>query len=221
MGLRFYHWANAFMRVAFRLAVDLHIDGMSNVPRTGPLIVAINHSSFIDPLLVGSFVPRDVVMMSKSENFHLPFWGPIVTWYGAFPIHRGEADREAIKKALEVLREGGALLMAPEGTRSVDGQLQAGHDGLALIAARTRAPVLPFVIAGAKPVSRNVRRLKRSTVHVQVGQPLLFEGRNPRPSREELARFTDQIMLRMAALLPPEQRGVYRERLEQLNAPVA
>ena len=72
MGLRFYHWANAFMRVAFRLAVDLHIDGMSNVPRTGPLIVAINHSSFIDPLLVGSFVPRDVVMMSKSENFHLP-----------------------------------------------------------------------------------------------------------------------------------------------------
>lgn len=207
------------MRVAFRLAVDLHIDGMSNVPRTGPLIVAINHSSFIDPLLVGSFVPRDVVMMSKSENFHLPVWGPLVTWYGAFPIHRGEADREAIKKALEVLRAGGALLMAPEGTRSMDGQLQPGHDGLALIAARTRAPVVPFVIAGAKPVARNARRLKRSRVRVQVGHPLFFEGQNPRPSREELARFTDQIMLRMAALLPPEQRGVYRERLEQQNAP--
>src|SRR5262249_1140663 len=150
MGLRFYHWANALMRIAFRLAVDLRIDGLSNVPQTGPLIIAINHSSFIDPLLVGPFIPLDVVMMSKSENFSLPFWGPIVTWYGAFPIHRGEADREAIKKALEVLRDGGALLMAPEGTRSVNGELQPGQDGLALIAARTHAPVIPFVITGAK-----------------------------------------------------------------------
>jgi 1-acyl-sn-glycerol-3-phosphate acyltransferase len=207
------------MRAMFGLAVDLHIDGLSNVPRTGPLIIAINHSSFIDPLLVGSFIPRDVVMMSKIENFSLPLWGPIVKWYGAFPIHRGEADREAIKKALEVLRDGGVLLMAPEGTRSLDGQLQAGHDGLALIAARTHAPVVPFVIAGAKPVSRNVRKLKRTTVRVRIGPPLEFAGANPRASREELARFTEQIMLQMAALLPPEQRGVYRERLAEQSAP--
>src|ERR1051325_5396911 len=106
MGRRFYHLANKAMRIALGLALDLKIEGRDNIPRTGPLIVAINHSSFIDPLLVGVFMPRDVVMMSKSENFNLPFWGPIVKWYGAFPIHRGEVDRDALKKALEVLRNG-------------------------------------------------------------------------------------------------------------------
>jgi hypothetical protein len=70
------------------------------------------------------------------------------------------------------------------------------------------------VITGAKPVARKLRKLKRSRVLVQVGKPIMFESPNARPSREELAHFTDQLMLRMAALMPPEQRGVYRERPE-------
>ncbi len=213
MGERFYHLSNAFLRVAVQIGLDLRVEGVHNVPRTGPLIIAINHSSFIDPLLVGAFTPRDVVMMSKIENFHLPLFGYLVTWYGAFPIHRGEVDREALKTALQVLHNGQALLMAPEGTRSTDGQLQSGHDGLALLATRTRSPVLPFAIAGAKPVARNLKRLKRTRVRVNIGTPFTLAPSAAKPTREELASLTDQVMLHLAALLPPEQQGVYRQRL--------
>ncbi len=212
MGKRFYRLANRFLHVLFNVALDLHVSGVENVPRTGALVVAMNHTSFVDPMLVGVFVPRDVVMMSKIENFKLPLLNNLVKWYGAFPIRRGEADREAIKKALEVLRAGDALLMAPEGTRSADGQLQQGHDGLALIATRTHAPILPFAIAGAKPVSKNLSRLHRTKVYVNIGKPITVESSTPKPSREELSALTDQVMLRIAALLPPEQRGVYKER---------
>ena len=211
MGRRFYHAANRLLYIAFRIGLDLQVSGVENIPATGPLIVAINHSSFIDPLLVGVFMPRDVVMMSKSENFALPFWGPIVKWYGAFAIQRGEVDREAIRKALEVLRNGEVLLMAPEGTRSMDGQLQPGHDGLALIATRTRAPILPFAIAGARPASSNLRRLRRTRVRVNIGKPFTLEPTTAKPSRAELAALTNQVMIQLARLLPVDQRGVYRQ----------
>lgn len=213
MGKRFYHAANRFMRIAFRLGLDLQVGGIANVPQTGPLIVAINHTSFIDALLVGAFISRDVVMMSKIENFELPFWGWLVHWYGAFAIQRGEVDREAIRKALAVLQHGEVLLMAPEGTRSLDGQLQPGHDGLALIATRTGSPILPFAIAGARQTSQNLRRLRRTQVRVNIGRPFTLEASSPRPNRAELSKLTQVVMLRLANLLPVEQRGVYREQL--------
>lgn len=213
MGRRFYHLANRALRLWFAVVLDLQVRGVEHVPRTGPLIVAINHTSFVDPLLVGALVPRDVVMMSKIENFELPLWGQFVKWYGAFPIHRGEVDRAALKKALEVLRNGEVLLMAPEGTRSPDGQLQHGHDGLALIATRTHAPILPFAIAGAKPVSKNLTRLRRTRVRVNIGRPFTLEPSSPKPTREELSILTDRVMLHLAELLPPDQRGVYREKV--------
>ncbi len=213
MATWFYHLSNRVLSIVFNVALDLKLSGLEHVPRTGPLIVAINHSSFIDPLLVGIYMPRPVVMMSKIENFRLPIWGPMVKAYGAFPIHRGEVDRTALKKALEVLHQGEALLMAPEGTRSADGQLQVGHDGLALIATRSGAPILPFAIAGAKPVSQNIKRLRRTKVQVVIGQPIHLESAPSKANREALAALTDQVMLRLSELLPAEQRGVYRERM--------
>lgn len=214
MGTKFYRLANLILRLAFRVALDLKVEGIENVPSDGPLIVAINHTSFVDPLLVGVMVPRDVVMMSKMENFKLPIVRALVKAYGAFPIHRGEVDRAALKRALEVLREGGALLMAPEGTRSKDGQLQSGHDGLAMIAVRTGAPILPFVIAGAKTVSGNLARLRRTAVTVRIGAPFLLASQSDRQraSREDLRTLTDQLMLHMAELLPADQRGAYQDR---------
>src|SRR5881227_310780 len=110
MGRRFYRFANIALRVAGPLWVDLQVHGLELVPRTGPLIVAINHTSFLDPMLVGAVMPRDVMMMAKAEAFGERFLGPLVKWYGAFPIRRGEVDREALKKSLEVLRAGEALL---------------------------------------------------------------------------------------------------------------
>jgi 1-acyl-sn-glycerol-3-phosphate acyltransferase len=220
MGRRFYRVANRALRVAGPLWVDLNVQGLELVPRTGPLIVAINHSSFIDPMLVGAVMPRDVVMMAKAEAFHEPFLGPLVTWYGAFPIHRGAVDREALKKALDVLRSGEALLMAPEGTRSSDGQLQPGYDGLALIALRAHTAILPFAIAGARPFSTNFRQFKRTRVCINIGQPYEPVLDAAKPGRERMAALTDDLMLRLARLLPPDQRGLYSERINsELNVP--
>ena len=214
MTTRFYHLANLVLRrVLFRIGLKLKVEGVEHVPPTGPLIVAINHTSFIDPMLVGTAMPRDVTMMAKQEAFHIPIVGWFVKHYGAFPIQRGEVDRTALKKALDLLRDGGALLMAPEGTRSPDGQLQAGHDGLALIAARSNALVLPFAIAGAQFVSPNLKKLKRTPVQIHIGQPFRFETQNGKASRADLAAMTDQLMVRLAALLPPEQQGNYQERM--------
>lgn len=213
MGDRAYRIMNWGLRRAFPIALRLSLDGLDNVPASGPVIIAINHSSFVDPMLVGAYVKRPVVMMSKAENFSLPIGGWIVKMYGAFPIRRGAVDRESIKFALDVLRAGRVLLMAPEGTRSPDGQLQPGHDGLAMLAARTCAPVVPFAVAGGKPVWSNLRRLRRTPVAVRVGKPLSLNEFGERPSRPQLALLTDRVMLCLAALLPPEQRGAYRERV--------
>jgi 1-acyl-sn-glycerol-3-phosphate acyltransferase len=213
MGRRFYRLANRALRLAGPLWVNLSVQGLEFVPRTGPLIVAINHSSFLDPMLVGAVMPRDAVMMAKAEAFRAPFLGLLVNWYGAFPIHRGEVDREALRKALEVLRSGEALLMAPEGTRSPDGQLQLGYGGLAMIAQRTHAPILPFAIAGARPFSTNLKQFRRTRVHVNIGQPYQYDVDPAKPARERLAALTDDLMLRLARLLPPDQRGLYGDRI--------
>lgn len=213
MGRRFYTLSNFLMRLTGPLWVDLSVQGLEHVPRSGPLIVAINHTSFLDPMLVGAVMPRNVVMMAKAEAFNERFLGPLVKWYGAFPIHRGEVDREALKKSLEVLRAGEALLMAPEGTRSPDGQLQTGFDGLSLIAVRTQAPILPFAIAGVRPFSTNIKRLKRTRVRINIGPPYTPVPETTKVSRERLAELTDDLMLRLARLLPPEQRGPYGARV--------
>ncbi len=207
--LWFYHFANSFLRLFFRIVLDYRVTGLENVPRSGPLIVAINHSSFLDPLMAGAFIPRDIVMMSKIENLRLPVLGIIVKLYGAFPIRRGEADVQAMRKALEVLRGGGALLMAPEGTRSQDGRLQPGHDGTALIALRTGARVLPVSIWGQKPFWSNLARLRRTKVGFTVGRSFVFESPGRKPPRDVLHRMTQELMYQIAVSLPPQYRGVY------------
>jgi 1-acyl-sn-glycerol-3-phosphate acyltransferase len=207
----FYHLANVVLRGLFAILLDYQVTGVENVPQTGPLIVAINHTSFLDPLLVGVFIPREVTMMAKVELFRTPVFGLIVRLYGAFPIRRGEVDRQAIRKAMEVLRGGGALLMAPEGTRGGTEQLQQGHHGVTMIALHTGAAILPVAIWGPKHFWSNVARLRRTRVGMAVGEPFTLKSEAAKPSREEMRAMTDEIMYRLAALLPPEVRGVYSD----------
>ncbi|MFQ5856901.1 MAG: lysophospholipid acyltransferase family protein [Anaerolineae bacterium] len=202
------------MRLLFRILLKLETRGLENTPLTGTLIVAINHTSFLDPLLAGVFLPRTIIPLAKVELFRKRFVGWVFPAYGAIPIHRGKIDRNAIQRSLEVLRSGGALLVAPEGTRSGDGRLQRGHRGAAVLAVRTDATVLPVAIWGVHQFGRNIRRLRRTEAHMVVGQPfhIVVEGR--KIPREQLDEITDEIMYRVAELLPPEHRGVYQD-LEQ------
>lgn len=214
----FYHLANAFFRLAFRVLLDYRVRGLEKVPRKGPVIVAVNHASFIDPLMVGAFMPRPVTMMGKVELFRKPIFGLLVRLYGAFPVRRGEGDLQAVRRSLEVLRSGRALLLAPEGTRSKNGTLQRGREGTALIALRTGAIIVPVAIWGPKYLWKNLARLRRTRVEMVVGEPFRLESPTCRPRREELRAMTDEIMRRIAALMPPELRGAYADQVSDVPA---
>lgn len=214
----FHLLSNMALRIALRILLKLDIRGQANMPTTGAVIVAINHTSFFDPLIAISFLPRNVFPMAKVELFETPFFGWVFPAYGAIPIRRGEADRSAIRQSLNILRNGGVLLVAPEGTRSSDGRLQRGRNGAALLAVRTDAMVLPIAIWGVRSfwetVWHNIRRRKRVEVHMVISEPLRIAVEGRKIPREQLDEITDELMYRLAELLPPEYRGVY-ENLDQ------
>jgi 1-acyl-sn-glycerol-3-phosphate acyltransferase len=177
----------------------------------GPLIVASNHLNNADPPMIALALPRDFTFMAKQEMIDWPVLGWLLKTYGAFPVRRGEADIAALRDASAIVNGGGALVMFPEGTRSRTGQMTQGHSGTGLIALRTGAPVLPVAITGTYGHSWPWIFLKpRSVKHVTVtiGEPFHVPPVQ-RINSAAAAEATDFIMRRIAALLPPELRGVY------------
>ena len=210
----FYYLANWVLRHVFRLLMRIEVEGEEHVPPEGPLIVAINHMSLMDPPLIGAFFPRDLEMMAKVELFRRPVIGWVVRHYGAFPVPRGEADLRALKHAMRALRAGHAILMAPEGTRSKTHQLQRGKEGVALVAVRTGAPVLPVALYGQENWWRDLLRLRRPRVHIRIGEPIPVE-RNRKADRRALQAITTKVMRGLARLLPPAYRGAYAEAVDE------
>ncbi|MFQ5594071.1 MAG: lysophospholipid acyltransferase family protein [Anaerolineae bacterium] len=210
--MTWFHWlANLLLRAVLRILLKLEIHGAENLPLTGTLIVVINHASFLDPLIASAFLPRTILPLGKAELFKKPLVGWVFPAYGAIPVRRGEIDRTAIRRSLTLLRGGGALLVAPEGTRSGDGRLQHGRSGVALLAVRTDATILPVAIWGVEAFWHNLSRLRRTEAHMAVDQPyhIAIEGR--KVPREQLDEITDEIMFRLARLLPHEYRGEYED----------
>jgi len=207
----FYDVVNVLLRLVLRLLSTVDIVGMDNLPRSGQLIIAGNHTSWLDPLLFGAFLPRRIVFMSKKENFANPIARLAVYSYGVFPVDRGNVDRAAITRVSEVLHAGGALGMFPEGTRSRSGEMRRAKAGTALVALQHNAPILPVGIAGAQHgLFGQVLRLRRPHYRLMVGQAFtLPQPEGEAVNKETLARMTDEVMLRLAELLPEEQRGYY------------
>lgn len=210
-----YTIANAFFRLAFALLAHVEVVGRQNVPRSGRLIISGNHTSWLDPLLVGAYVPRRIVFMSKQENFSFPLAGLLITLYGVFAVKRGEVDRVALARTEQVLQAEGALGMFPEGTRSKSGELRRAKAGTALVALRNNAPILPIAISNAQHgLFTPLLHLHRPRIKVEIGAPFFVEdGDGQSLSKEMLVRLTDELMLPIARMLPPEQRGFYADRL--------
>ncbi len=187
--------------------------GQERVPREGPLILVSNHLNNADPPAVALAIPRHPTYMAKREMTTWPIVGPGFRAFGAFPVRRGEADLSALRAASDVVRSGQMLVMFPEGTRSRTGGLTRGHPGTALVALRTGAPILPMAITGTEGITWPWLFLKpRSVRHVKVtiGEPFTLPPVE-RVSTESAKDATELIMRRIAALLPPEYRGVYAD----------
>ncbi|MBI5300837.1 MAG: 1-acyl-sn-glycerol-3-phosphate acyltransferase [Chloroflexi bacterium] len=206
----FYYVANPLLRTLLRMLTRVDIHGFENVPPKGGLVVAISHSSFLDPVLLAAFTPRkDVVPMAKVEAFDYPILGALLRWYGAFAVRRGEADMAAFKMALRVLNGGAVVVIAPEGHRSETGALQKGREGAIMLSLRTGAPILPVAVWGGKAFWSSLSRLRRAPLHCRIGKPVLPVVTGAKPTREGMGKMSDELMVKIAELMPPELHGYY------------
>jgi 1-acyl-sn-glycerol-3-phosphate acyltransferase len=194
--------------------LSLRLIGVGTVPRDGPLLVASNHLSNADPIILEAAFPRPLFFLGKAELFRNPFFRWVLRRFGGIPLERGTADRAAIRRARAVLEQGIALGIYPEGVRSRTGALSKGHAGAGLIALQSGSPVLPVAIYGTEffPVNGEVppRRPKEVPrgVTVRFGSPIHMPERvdGKRVTAEEA---THLIMVRIAELLPERYHGVY------------
>jgi 1-acyl-sn-glycerol-3-phosphate acyltransferase len=168
---RGYRVAAVVVKPLMRAWFRIRLEGHEHVPATGPVILASNHRSNMDPVLLASAVDRPVAFMAKAELFVWPL-GSILRWIGQFPVRRGGIDREALRRTDAVLGRGSMLGLFPEGTRG-DGTFSAVHPGLAYIVVRQRCPVLPVAIFGTERVRRRFGWLPfASPVRIVIGPPV-------------------------------------------------
>jgi 1-acyl-sn-glycerol-3-phosphate acyltransferase len=188
----FYDFSRSVVIVLLRTIWRFRTSGLENVPRSGPLIVACNHISYLDPPALGAAMPRPVSYMAKHELFKIPILGPVIARLNAFPVDRTRGDAAAIKRAVAVLREGAALGIFPEGTRNKDGTVKP-QSGVALLHYLSGAPILPAYVGG----TGDAKRLAR--ISVVFGEPVSYTT-GEKASREDMANWTGDIMMKIYAL---------------------
>jgi 1-acyl-sn-glycerol-3-phosphate acyltransferase len=205
-------------RFVARAVTRVHVEGDATaIPREGPVILAANHISNADPVIVGAWLTprlgRRIHWLGKREMFDWPIVGWMARNGGVVPVDRGAADVEAFRLAQRVLEAGHVLVVFPEGTRSPTGELQRPKDGLAMLALRTNATIVPIGVSNTDRVWRKGSLLPRPGGHatMRIGDPFKLGDELPvgTPRKEAKAAATDLIMRRIAALLDARHRGPY------------
>ncbi len=203
-----YRFAATLLTVLSWLLFRPRVSGVSNIPRSGPVLIAPIHRSNVDFVFTLFISPRKVFFMAKQELFPVPLLGTALRHVGAFPVARGTADRESLHLAEEVLRRGQALILFPEGTRREGRRVDALRDGAMFVAARTGASVVPVGIAGsdrAMPAGAKLPHFAR--VRVVVGEPIEAPTAVGRVPRSVIAAKTEELRDRLEA--------VYHQALDQ------
>lgn len=208
----FQRFSRAVVTGFLRTVAQVHVEGLEHIPTSGPVVIVANHVSMWDAPVLLCLARRRTVMFAAEELRHFPWlhWTLHHIW-DAIYVRRGEGDTRALDQALEVLRSGAMLGLAPEGLRSSNG-MRRGLTGAAHLSQRSGAPVLPVALFGQERIPVDARRFRRARVHVRIAPPIPpFEGE---PTAEALRRWTDSLMTDIASQLPPAYRGVYAESVE-------
>ncbi|MGD0739971.1 MAG: SDR family NAD(P)-dependent oxidoreductase [Terracidiphilus sp.] len=202
-----------FFTAGFKILGRIETEGLENIPATGPCVLAVNHLSMAEaPLYMTLLKRRSIPLVNRRLQKNR-----VLNWFvsdmgQAIYLTRDQLNEESLQRALAVLNAGGMLAIAPEGTRSRTGGLLQGKPGIAWLATQIDVPVVPLVAWGQEKWRQRGKRLGRIPIHVRAGAPLRFPQGLPSPGT--LHRYTDQIMAQLAALLPPEYRGVYAKQAE-------
>jgi len=211
------HWARrcyrAFWRRLFNLLITLctkrTIEGLENFPQEGPALVVVNHLGDADAALLVGSLPVSLDALGKVELYDFPILGRLMEWYGTIWLHRGRADRRAIRAALDGFAEGRFIVIAPEGRYSLIGGLEEGQEGAAYLALKADVPIIPVAMIGTENahVYGHLKRLRRTPVTLRIGKAFRLSQQADR--REMMREGTRQTMEALANLLPESYRGVY------------
>ena len=188
----------------------VHAEALARIPAQGPLILLMNHINILEiPLIYARLQPRQVHGLVLADHWK----NPVVAWglnaCGSIPLQRGGGNLSSINRALDTLDAGEILLIMPEGTRSGTGKLQDARPGVVLLALKSKAPVLPLVTYGGEKYKENLKKLRRTDFYIALGKPFTLKAEHSAVDSQVRNQMLDEMLYQMAALLPPEYRGIY------------
>jgi 1-acyl-sn-glycerol-3-phosphate acyltransferase len=188
----FYAFSRGLCKILIRAIYGFRSIRAENVPTTGPVIVACNHVSYLDPVVLGIGFLRPVTYLAKKELFAIPVLGPVIVGLGVYPLDREAGGVAAVRAALRALKDGRCVGIFPEGTRNLTGEVE-GKGGAALLGALSGAPVVPAAISGTR------RARPFHPIRVVYGEPIRVE-RKRKADGDDLEKWTEEIMRRIRAL---------------------
>jgi 1-acyl-sn-glycerol-3-phosphate acyltransferase len=209
------------IRFLFALLTHINVEGRENIPKQGGAILAANHQGLIDSPLIFIMLDRnDVTGLVADKYKKKPIFPWLVSVVDGIWINREEADVHAMRAARDYLKNGGLLGIAPEGTRSHTGGLIPAKTGVAYLADKSNVPIIPIAIAGTEKLFDELFHLRRPHLMIHFGEAFRLPPLERSERSEVLQRNTDEIMCRIAAMLPPDYWGVYADhpRLKELLA---
>lgn len=215
-----YPTLRSIVRFIMKIIADIEVHGLEKLP-TGNVIVAANHLGRLDTAVLLCLIDREDIIMAIAEKYkNHPLFGPIGRSANAIWLNRFEADFSALRQILERMKTGGMFVIAPEGTRSKTEALQQGKLGAAFLASKSGYPVLPVALTGTEDrgVIENLKHFRRTKITVTAADLVNVAVPTGKGREQALRTATDEIMCRIAALLPVKYRGVYSDhpRLKEL-----